>query len=85
MKQLPLTGANSVQGHSNPINQTACLRLHTDVVTLVRQYIEAHPDIRDDRSRWVEGMGWDQTKWPGQVFPTAVCAIHRTLLVASSH
>ncbi|KAF8714228.1 hypothetical protein AX14_012868 [Amanita brunnescens Koide BX004] len=55
MKQLPLTGANSVQ----------------DVVDLVRQYIEAHPEIRDDPSRWVEGMGWDQTKWPGQIFPTA--------------
>ncbi|KAF8627222.1 hypothetical protein AX15_004474 [Amanita polypyramis BW_CC] len=55
MKQLPLTDANSVQ----------------DVITLVKKYIEAHPDIRDDRSRWVEGMGWDQMKWPGKAFPTA--------------
>ena len=65
-------------------SQIARPHLCTDVVVLVRQYIEAHPDIRDDRSRWVEGMGWDQTKWPGQVFPTAVCAIHGILLVANS-
>ncbi|KAK2465124.1 hypothetical protein APHAL10511_002816 [Amanita phalloides] len=55
MKQLPLTGATSVQ----------------DVVHLVKHYIDDHPEIRDNPSRWVEGMGWDQTKWPGQAFPTA--------------
>ncbi|PFH49981.1 hypothetical protein AMATHDRAFT_75863 [Amanita thiersii Skay4041] len=55
MKQLPLTEAQSVQ----------------EIVELVKQYIEAHPDIRDDPSRWVEGMGWDQTKWPGRAFPVA--------------
>lgn len=55
MKQLPLNTANSVQ----------------DVVDLVKQYINSHPLIRDNRSRWVEGMGWDHIKWPGQAFPVA--------------
>jgi hypothetical protein len=22
---------------------------------------------------WIEGMGWDQNKWPVKEFPTAVC------------
>jgi hypothetical protein len=55
MKQLPLVSANSAQ----------------DVVDLVKRYIDANPTIRDDRSSWVEGMGWDQTKWPGGAFPVA--------------
>jgi hypothetical protein len=36
------------------------------------QYIEVHPDVREDPNRWIEGMGWDQTKWHGAQFPTAV-------------
>ncbi|KAF8627591.1 hypothetical protein AX17_006164 [Amanita inopinata Kibby_2008] len=55
MKQLPLISAKSVK----------------DVVELVKQYIEAHPEIRNDRSRWVEGMGWDHMKWPDKTFPVA--------------
>jgi hypothetical protein len=43
-----------------------------EVVSRLKAYIEAHPDVRDDSNRWVEGMGWDQTKWPGAQFPTAV-------------
>ncbi|KIM90063.1 hypothetical protein PILCRDRAFT_2295 [Piloderma croceum F 1598] len=42
-----------------------------EVISRLKSYIEAHPDIRDDSSRWIEGMGWDQTKWPGAQFPTA--------------
>ncbi|KAF8889019.1 amidohydrolase family-domain-containing protein [Infundibulicybe gibba] len=43
----------------------------SEVIDRLKAYILAHPDIRDDRTRWVEGMGWDQTKWPGAKFPTA--------------
>ncbi|KAF8999779.1 amidohydrolase family-domain-containing protein [Cyathus striatus] len=55
MMQLPLAEATSVQ----------------DVVDRIKAYILAHPDVLIDKDRWVEGMGWDQTKWPGKKFPTA--------------
>ena len=53
----------------------------TEVIDRLKGYLENHPDIRDDTSRWIEGMGWDQTKWPGAQFPTAVsnsCRLRRT-------
>lgn len=56
MVQLPLATTTSVQG----------------VVDRIKHYILAHPDIRDDKTKWISGMGWDQTKWSGTQFPTAL-------------
>ncbi|KAF8178565.1 amidohydrolase 3 [Mycena galopus ATCC 62051] len=42
-----------------------------EVIERIKAYIIAHPDVHADRDRWIEGMGWDQTKWPGAEFPTA--------------
>ncbi|KAF7375864.1 Amidohydrolase 3 [Mycena sanguinolenta] len=53
--QLQLDGARSVQ----------------EVIDRIKAYILAHPDVHADPNRWIEGMGWDQTKWPGAEFPTA--------------
>ncbi|KAF8966893.1 amidohydrolase family-domain-containing protein [Flammula alnicola] len=55
MMQLPLVGSNSVQ----------------EVVDRIKAYITSHPEVSNDPTRWIEGMGWDQTKWPGASFPTA--------------
>ncbi|PPQ66160.1 hypothetical protein CVT26_010883 [Gymnopilus dilepis] len=55
MRQLPLMGSKSVQ----------------EVVERIKAYIESHPDVKKDPARWIEGMGWDQTKWLGAQFPTA--------------
>uniref|UniRef100_A0A8H7XPQ0 Amidohydrolase 3 domain-containing protein n=1 Tax=Psilocybe cubensis TaxID=181762 RepID=A0A8H7XPQ0_PSICU len=55
MRQLPLMGSQSVQ----------------EVIERIKAYILAHPEVMNDKSRWIEGMGWDQTKWPGSQFPTA--------------
>lgn len=54
MKQLPLTTTTSI----------------AEIIQLVKLYIRTHPDVRDDENQWIEGMGWDQTKWPGAQFPT---------------
>jgi predicted amidohydrolase YtcJ len=43
-----------------------------DVIDRIKQYILDSPDIRDDKTKWIAGMGWDQTKWPGAQFPSAV-------------
>jgi hypothetical protein len=43
-----------------------------EVLSRLKAYIDAHPDVRDDPNIWIEGMGWDQTKWSGAQFPSAV-------------
>ncbi|KIY69253.1 hypothetical protein CYLTODRAFT_394012 [Cylindrobasidium torrendii FP15055 ss-10] len=42
-----------------------------EVLELLKAYVRAHPDIESDHTRWIEGLGWDQTKWPGAQFPSA--------------
>ncbi|KAF8583423.1 hypothetical protein K439DRAFT_1661297 [Ramaria rubella] len=55
-RQLDLEGSGSVQ----------------DVIQHVRSFIQAHPDIQNDTSRWVEGFGWNQILWSSSgKFPTA--------------
>lgn len=46
----------------------------TDVLLRIKLYLVAHPEVAQDRSRWIIGTGWDQTNWPGGEFPSAVCA-----------
>jgi hypothetical protein len=41
-------------------------------VDRVKHYINTHPDLYNDTSFWIEGMGWDQTRWESPQFPTAV-------------
>ncbi|KAF4617162.1 hypothetical protein D9613_005991 [Agrocybe pediades] len=55
MMNLPLSSAESAQG----------------VVQLLKNYVLSHPDIMNDTTRWIEGMGWDHTKWPDARYPTA--------------
>lgn len=74
--QLVLDGFKSVDGQSFLVVSLVTVRMNlchlTEVIDRLKSYLENHPDIRDDTSRWIEGMGWDQTKWPGAQFPTAV-------------
>ncbi|KAH8112103.1 amidohydrolase family-domain-containing protein [Phellopilus nigrolimitatus] len=42
-----------------------------DVITKVENYVTARPDVLNDKNIWIQGMGWDQTKWPSSEFPTA--------------
>jgi hypothetical protein len=54
-------------------NQIQLLEFHDlDVLKLVRNYVLGDPDLFMDKTRWIQGMGWDQTKWPAKKFPTAV-------------
>lgn len=57
-------------------NKLICAK---EVISRLKQYIEGHSDVLNDPSRWIEGMGWDQTKWPGAQFPTAVRILAMTL------
>jgi hypothetical protein len=56
-----------------------------DVIQRIKQFIFAHPDVENDTSRWIEGMGWDQTKWEGAKFPTAVRPLLLPLVMGSTH
>ncbi|KAH9830731.1 amidohydrolase family-domain-containing protein [Rhodofomes roseus] len=51
-----------------PLEET---RTVEETVLRVRDYILEHPDIRDDQNKFIEGWGWDHTKWKTQAFPTA--------------
>ncbi|KAF9450920.1 hypothetical protein P691DRAFT_773575 [Macrolepiota fuliginosa MF-IS2] len=55
MLQLPLMGSISIQ----------------EIIDRIKEYIQSRPDILNDPNRWIEGMGWDQTKWEDKKFPTA--------------
>jgi hypothetical protein len=49
-----------------------------EVVRRVREYVlkkQVDGTLIDDTA-WIEGVGWDQNKWPGWKggFPTYVCA-----------
>lgn len=55
---VDLTGAASLQ----------------ECVSRIEAFIEAQPLLRDDPDRWIEGNGWDQTRWndtDGHSFPTS--------------
>ncbi|KAF4568169.1 hypothetical protein EYR40_010434 [Pleurotus pulmonarius] len=42
-----------------------------DVVTRIQKYIHSRPDVHQNTSTWIQGMGWDQTRWSGAQFPTS--------------
>jgi len=43
-----------------------------EIIERIKLYIQSHPDVLSDPDRWIEGMGWDQTKWENKKFPSAV-------------
>ncbi|KAI0930719.1 hypothetical protein AcW1_003666 [Taiwanofungus camphoratus] len=55
-KQMPLEGTQNAD----------------ETVRRVKEFILSDPEIRDDRSQYVEGWGWDHTKWPNTEWPTYV-------------
>ncbi|KAJ3711845.1 amidohydrolase family-domain-containing protein [Lentinula guzmanii] len=57
-------------GFKMQLNLDSCKSL-TEVIDGVKAYIQSHPDIHRNSSRWIEGGGWDQTKWLEKRFPTA--------------
>lgn len=45
-----------------------------ECIERIEQFVQAHPALRDDLDRWIEGNGWDQTRWndtDGKGFPTS--------------
>ena len=48
------------------------LTMCTETVQRVRKYIESQADLRHNKTKLVEGWGWDHTKWTQAVWPTAV-------------
>ncbi|KAH8107827.1 amidohydrolase family-domain-containing protein [Cristinia sonorae] len=53
--QIPLEGTTSIE----------------ETVKRVREYILSEPTIRDNKTQFVEGWGWDHTKWLMETWPTA--------------
>ncbi|RDX40455.1 hypothetical protein OH76DRAFT_1412962 [Lentinus brumalis] len=42
-----------------------------ETVSRVREYILSDPEIFHNKSRWIEGWGWDHTKWILEQWPTS--------------
>ncbi|KAG7087462.1 hypothetical protein E1B28_013428 [Marasmius oreades] len=40
-----------------------------EVIERIKDHINKRPDMPEDH--WIEGMGWDQNRWPDSRFPTA--------------
>ncbi|KAF8588694.1 hypothetical protein K439DRAFT_1645376 [Ramaria rubella] len=64
--------------HGHILEQGKKLQLDLDgfsspaeAVSRIREYIEAHPDILNDTDAWIDGGGWDHTRWPGSNWPTS--------------
>ncbi|KAK7688493.1 hypothetical protein QCA50_008031 [Cerrena zonata] len=65
--QLELDGAHTIE----------------DVLDTIEEYVRAHPEVSNpDSTLWVQGMGWDQTRWFGWRggFPSASDLASRPLL-----
>ncbi|KAH8824070.1 amidohydrolase family-domain-containing protein [Flagelloscypha sp. PMI_526] len=60
-----------------PLSETQSVQ---DVIKTIRNYILSEADVFMDKTRWIIGMGWDQTKWPGKKFPTAADLDNDTIL-----
>ena len=47
---------------------------HVEILDILEKYVDEHPEVRENPETWVEGMGWDQTRWQdwSGEFPTAV-------------
>ncbi|ETW80709.1 hypothetical protein HETIRDRAFT_154904 [Heterobasidion irregulare TC 32-1] len=68
----------SFDSHAHMLEYGASLQIPLEsakteiaAVASVRQYILSDSDIRNNKDKFVEGWGWDHTRWPGQEFPTA--------------
>ncbi|EJD04927.1 uncharacterized protein FOMMEDRAFT_105127 [Fomitiporia mediterranea MF3/22] len=53
------------------LSQYNCTKTCSEVIEKVKNYVKNRPDLLKDRGLWIQGDGWDQTKWPEREFPTA--------------
>jgi hypothetical protein len=56
-----------------------------EAVNRIAHFIEKDPELVKDRSRFILGLGWDQTKYAPAVFPTAVSYILSTSFTWAHH
>ncbi|KAJ3805424.1 amidohydrolase family-domain-containing protein [Lentinula lateritia] len=59
-----------INGFKMQLELDSCKSL-TEVLEHIKAYIYSHPDVYNNKSQWIEGGGWDQTKWPETGFPHA--------------
>ncbi|EGO20377.1 hypothetical protein SERLADRAFT_363652 [Serpula lacrymans var. lacrymans S7.9] len=57
-------------GFKMNLNLDGCVSVD-EILARLKAYVVTHPEVLNDPSRWIQGMGWDQTKWPGAKYPTA--------------
>ncbi len=75
-KLIPLEDGRNIKGE-NYISVGAVAHPCLEVVKSVGDYILANPDLYNNKSKIVEGWGWDHTIWPEGRWPNAVCPLLR--------
>lgn len=54
-----------------PIRPSSSLTLLTEAVDRVAAYIKADSSLYRNTSQFIEGWGWDHTRWPVEQWPTS--------------
>ncbi|KAF8499903.1 amidohydrolase family-domain-containing protein [Hysterangium stoloniferum] len=58
-------------GFKQQLNLENSGSVEAEVIRRVRSFIEAHPEVKNDTSKWIAGFGWNQNLWSTEAFPTA--------------
>ena len=74
-----MEGTATAKGKFGEVADHLCQKLNAvllissiETVRRVRDYVHSNPALRHDKTKFVEGWGWDHTKWVQSTFPTAV-------------
>lgn len=69
---IPLEQGQTIKGELRHAVKIALIDFDSEVVKSVRDYIVSDPDINNNKSKLVQGWGWDHTVWPEGRWPNAV-------------
>ncbi|CEH13021.1 amidohydrolase partial [Ceraceosorus bombacis] len=76
-KQCMLPGLQDAHGHVlelgwsiSSVNLVGASSVQ-EIIERIENYIEARPDVLANEDLWIEGLGWDQTRWSPPIFPAA--------------
>ena len=58
--------------HELPTSLTPLRRMFVEALERLANFVKSRPDILNDPSRWIRGMGWDQNLWSPSEYPCAV-------------
>lgn len=49
--------------------------MNLEIIQKIERYVVSHPEVYEDPTRWIRGLGWDQTRFEEGRWPTSVSAL----------